>query len=369
MDNSIVVVAPILYRVIAGHVLDEPERKTLEDYFLSFATVPGGITGTMASGQWMVQYQHSGLVQALLDEWAGVFEGAQALGERQAERFVRAFLRDAGQMRRSRSGGSRGIFCGETVTEQNNVLDYVTLHEADGDQWVLHLTTQGQCLLSGDQQRLLGPGELVLLPPGYRCEYQRAPSCTRWVHRWVRFSARPDWLEWSAALRSPDQLVVVALGDQQLRAASSAFEDLLLQSADGGERMMRMQHNRIEYLLLLSDDCVSEQQPILDSRVQQAMAFTLQHFAEDYQIETLARECHLSTARFSALFKQQLGVSPMLWRDQLRIREARQLLLRSADSIARVSEAVGYGDQLHFSRRFKQLVGISPRQYRQTMGG
>jgi|GEM_PF-3091860 len=371
MDNSIVLVARILYRMLGGDKPCEDEQRLLESYFQRFARVPSGITGAVQSEQWVGQYRRSGLMERLFNEWAGVFEASELalLDEPKAEEFVRAFLRDADQIRRSSKGQAGGIFCGETITEQNNLLDYVSQHQAGGDQWVLHLTTEGQCLISGEQQRLIAPGQLLLLPPGYHCDYQRAPSCSRWVHRWVRFSITPDWLSWCAALRTPDQLRVLSLDEHQLRATNSAFEDLLTLSSRNTDRANRMQLNRIEYLLLLSDDNNDDQRQVLDSRVQLAMTFTLEHFAEDYPIETLARECHLSTARFSALFKQQLGVSPMLWRDQLRIREARHQLLNGADSIASISMAVGYSDQLHFSRRFKQLVGLSPRHYRQTMGG
>lgn len=368
MDNSVVLVSSILFRLLGGQRPCADERELLENYFLRFTRVPGGITGSAQFERWIVQYRHSRLMAELLREWAVVFEAApdQCLAEAQAGVFVRAFLQGVGQMRRLSKG--QDVICGETVTEQNALFDYVSQHQARADQWVLHLTTEGECLISAEQQRLVAPGQLVLLPPGFSCGYQRAPSCLRWVHRWVRFTIQPDWLSWSAALRTPDQLKVLSLNESQLRAVSSAFEDLLSLSSDNCDRTNQMQLNRIEYLLLLSDDTDDQQPPVLDSRVQLAVAFILEHFTEDYPIETLARECHLSTARFSTLFKQQLGVPPMLWRDQLRIREARQLLLSSADSIANVSTAVGYTDQLHFSRRFKQLVGVSPRQYRQTMG-
>mgnify|MGYP000742300811 CR=1 FL=1 len=369
MDNSIVVVAPVLYRMLDGQQPSADERVIVESYFQRFTRVTGDTAKNAHFEQWMKQYRQSGLMGVLLDEWASVFEASkQRLDEAQAEGFVRAFIRDADQVRRVSKGAGGGVICGETVTEKNNLLDYVSQHRAGGEQWLLHLTTEGQCLISGDQPLLISPGQLVLLPPGYSGDYERAPSCTRWVHRWVRFSITPDWLAWCIALRAPDQLKVYSLTDLQFRAANNAFEDLLgLQSANS-DRANRMQLNRIEHLLLLSDDSDNEPPPILDSRVQLAMTYTLAHLAEDYSIETLAQECHLSTARFSALFKQQLGVSPMLWRDQLRVREARQRLLNSTDSVAGISMAVGYSDQLHFSRRFKQLVGLSPRQYRQSMG-
>ena len=365
MDNSIADVAASLYRLLEGKRLTEGERSALERYFRRFAYFPSGQVG---SGEWIDCYRNSVEASQLLLQWQSSF-GAQAQltgNEAAAEHFIRSFLQGASQARRTASGG-RDIFCGETLTEQNNVLDYATQHAAASDQWVLHLTTEGQCLLSGEQQQLIGTSQLVLLPPGYHCEYQRAPGCPRWVHRWVRFTPRPDWLTWSQSLRQPDQLQVLSLDAQQLRSVQQAFADLLPLASRPGDTSARMQYNRIEYLLLLGAESRGEQQT-LDPRVQQAMAYIEQNFTRAWALETLAQLCHLSSARFAALFKQQLAVSPMQWRDQLRIREARRLLLCGNEAIAKVSEAVGYDDQLHFSRRFKQMVGLSPRQYRQRMG-
>ena len=65
--------------------------------------------------------------------------------------------------------------------------------------------------LDRDQQLLIGIGQLLLLPPGYDCDYQRAPGCERWVHRWLRFTPPPDWLVWSPALRRSERLSLLPL--------------------------------------------------------------------------------------------------------------------------------------------------------------
>lgn len=51
---------------------------------------------------------------------------------------------------------------------------------------------------------------------------------------------------------------------------------------------------------------------------------------------------------------------------RLRVAEAKRLLRRRELSITEVAQAVGYGDYAYFSRVFKKLTGISPRQYREA---
>lgn len=365
MDKTLIQVASSLYRMAIGIAPEEAEREAMESYFRRFTRFSSGSMAAIVAGEWIEQFRVSGQAQSLFEQWGHAFESQQGVDEATAQRFIRDFLQSSRQIHKLSSAVGTQIVCGETVTDKNSLLDYSTRHEPGGDQWILHLTTEGQCLLSGDQQRLLGPDQLLLLPPDYLCEYQRAPVCSRWVHRWVRFVPSPEWLNWSAALRSPEQLLVKSFNGNSLQAVHQAFDDLLTMSQRDDESARRLMKNRIEYLLLLATDSEQDQHNTLDKRLQKAMAYMLARYSEDWSVEELARHCNLSTTRFAALFKQQLGVSPMQWRDQLRIREAGRLLLADKAPIARVSEAVGYGDQLHFSRRFKQLVGVSPRQYRQ----
>ena len=81
-------------------------------------------------------------------------------------------------------------------------------------------------------------------------------------------------------------------------------------------------------------------------------------------IADLAAEVGLSPDHFTRVFKQVLGMSPQAFRIQARITRARQLLSHSSLSVGQVAEAVGYEDLYFFSRQFKQQTGVSPRHWR-----
>ncbi|MBI4781895.1 MAG: helix-turn-helix transcriptional regulator [Oscillatoriophycideae cyanobacterium NC_groundwater_1537_Pr4_S-0.65um_50_18] len=86
------------------------------------------------------------------------------------------------------------------------------------------------------------------------------------------------------------------------------------------------------------------------------------HYAEDVSLETLAAIAGLSRFHFCRVFRNVLGVTPNVYQTQLRIAEAKKLLLQGI-SIAAVSEMTGFYDQSHFGLYFKRLVGVTPKGY------
>jgi AraC-like DNA-binding protein len=78
----------------------------------------------------------------------------------------------------------------------------------------------------------------------------------------------------------------------------------------------------------------------------------------------MARIANLSPSHLSAEFKRCFGVSPGLYQIRHRMDEARYLLKSSGLSVSEVAEKAGYPSLFQFSRMFKRIVGISPREYR-----
>ncbi|GEM_PF-3045890 len=82
------------------------------------------------------------------------------------------------------------------------------------------------------------------------------------------------------------------------------------------------------------------------------------------RIPEMARRCGMSEGHFSRRFKEMYGSSPTRFRLEARISRARQLLGQSRLTLAEISEATGFHDEMHFSRIFHREVGQPPGAFR-----
>ena len=88
------------------------------------------------------------------------------------------------------------------------------------------------------------------------------------------------------------------------------------------------------------------------------------HLDQNIELESLAATAELSLYHFARTFKQSEGATPHTFVLERRLARARELLTRTDLSLSKVAFAVGFADQSHFARRFRQMVGVSPGQFR-----
>lgn len=84
------------------------------------------------------------------------------------------------------------------------------------------------------------------------------------------------------------------------------------------------------------------------------------HFNEPLRIESLAKEAGMSISSFHQHFRAVTAMTPLQFQKQLRLQEARRLMLAEDVDAATAGYRVGYGDAAHFSREYKRLFGEPP---------
>lgn len=88
------------------------------------------------------------------------------------------------------------------------------------------------------------------------------------------------------------------------------------------------------------------------------------HYTEDIHLSDIAHQFSFSTPYISHTFKSTTGYSPIQYLIRCRIGQAQTLLISSDLSVTEVAMCVGYDNSSHFQTLFKQVVGITPLQYR-----
>lgn len=90
------------------------------------------------------------------------------------------------------------------------------------------------------------------------------------------------------------------------------------------------------------------------------------HYSENLTLETLSSLVHVSPSYLTRLFKRHTGMAPIHYLNGLRINIAKRLLYSTELPVARVADHIGFPDALYFSRLFRKLEGVPPREYRKN---
>ena len=95
-------------------------------------------------------------------------------------------------------------------------------------------------------------------------------------------------------------------------------------------------------------------------RVARAIAWLKTHYAEPLRVEALAQQVHMSASSLHHHFRAVTAMSPLQYQKQLRLQEARRLLLGEVSDAASAGHRVGYESPSQFSREYARLFGVPP---------
>lgn len=115
-------------------------------------------------------------------------------------------------------------------------------------------------------------------------------------------------------------------------------------------------------LSTIPDECI-EIEP-MDPRIDEAIRFIKGKLMNPITIEDVAQQIGMSRSSFIRLFKKETGSTPHQYLTEVRISWACTLLAQNTVPIDDIAAQTGFTDRFHFSKVFKQWIGIPPAAYR-----
>ena len=113
-----------------------------------------------------------------------------------------------------------------------------------------------------------------------------------------------------------------------------------------------------------SDPAVTEMR---ETRVNDILSYINKHYAEDISLDDLAAQFFISKSRLSQIFKNATGFSVGNYIIVYRIKRACELL-QEGESVLKAGQLVGFNNNTHFIRMFKQHIGCSPGRFSRSIG-
>lgn len=208
------------------------------------------------------------------------------------------------------------------------------------------------------------PNQGFLICPDVVCTYI-ADDVDPWEYSWIEF----DGLLVKEMLNQAGLSVKYPIFNSSSRELSQSLEHELIHMANHGSdsplSLMGHLYLTLDLIIRSSANKVTiSSNKLADFYVTEAIAFIEQNFQNDISIEAIAKSCGLNRSYFGKIFRDHIKTSPQDFLIKYRMRKAAELLKMTKLLIRDISISVGYPNQLHFSRAFRNVYGKSPSQWR-----
>ena len=166
----------------------------------------------------------------------------------------------------------------------------------------------------------------------------------------------------------------------ETRLPQSQHLDQFLESMHHEFKHPRLGHRQAIFLQLLQlllyiqrDVGADTKSPAVDSLVgplwmREILLYIDQHFCENIGLKTLSKQASVTPAHFSRVFKQLIGMNITTYIMTKRIIRAKQLIHESDASVRTIADMCGFESLPHFHAMFKRVLGITPAAARKAFG-
>jgi AraC family transcriptional regulator len=218
---------------------------------------------------------------------------------------------------------------------------------------------------------IIQKGDTILVPAGqpsdWWCQYER--DCSS-----LHICLKPELIAQVAegSEIDPQRFTLTnCFGQQDLQLHQVAL--LLLAELQSGGIMGRLYIESLTQVLAIhllrhystvTQPVKSGNRNLTRVQLQEAIDYIHAHLDRDLSLMEIADAINISPTYFASLFKRELGISPHQYVIQQRVKQAKEMLLKTDLAIADIALQVGFSSQSHLTQQFKRVTGMTPKQVR-----
>ena len=238
------------------------------------------------------------------------------------------------------------------------------------NHFIFHYVISGTGTLLADDEHgnttewQVKSGQGFMLFPGQVNTYI-ADSKLPWEYTWVEFDGLRARESVTTAGLSPNEPGYHASSKELLNQMMEEMLYLSRHSEESPFHLIGHLYLFLDYFMRSAATVhVKQNGSIRNFYIKEALSYIEQNFQNDISVEDISAFCGLNRSYFGKIFHDTIGRSPQEFLISYRMTKATELLKITSLSIADIGNAVGYPNQLHFSRAFKNVYGMSPRNWR-----
>jgi len=255
--------------------------------------------------------------------------------------------------------------------ERNDQLPDRWFHDKQAPATIMAIARRGTYEVSSDQGRIVArEGEAFLAQDGQHLKiihHGRRPGeamSAEWLHaRFLLFHT----IDAVSLLALPPKLTTA-----QTKTLSNIIHELVHLGAASNATSLstaaRSSALGLEALCQLIEHApmTDESRPLIQraQTLVPVLSFIKNRMSVPLTVDDLARVAGLSRSRFFAFFSSTMSLPPMAYLKEIRLVEARNILIAGDSKLTSIAHATGFADAFHLSREFKRRFGLPPTEFR-----
>lgn len=237
--------------------------------------------------------------------------------------------------------------------------------DSGNPEYILIYNIKGEGIITiNNKEYPIGSDHFFIIPKGIPHTYSSS-SKNPWSIYWIHFSGHKAHLFTSKSL---EPIKIERGKSSRINERIKLFDDIFRNLERG------FSNETLEYINLCLNHLLSSFTHVNQFRtvnyysdkdfVSQGINFMLENLNRKLKLKELSATFNISSSHFSRVFTNKTGHSPINYFIQLKIQAACRLLDTTNLSISEISREIGFDNPFYFSRIFKKLMNMAPREYR-----
>ena len=226
--------------------------------------------------------------------------------------------------------------------------------------WLLFYVAKGSESFFLDKKRVAEAGSFIIFAPNeIQHHINEYPKTSEFYYIHFQCNALPDGINLNTSQ---------IYSFKHHNSTAAIFEEVIVETLQKSPHYEILCISRLLQLFSIIQKEAAQLDHSSDKQwksVANAITHMNRYCESDLRLEDYAAMCCMSKYHFSRVFKQVTGVTPLDYRNGIRIESAKELLLNGFLSVSEISESLGYSSPAYFSDNFKKCVGISPVKFRE----
>lgn len=221
----------------------------------------------------------------------------------------------------------------------------------------------------GENKYTVNPNEFFILPQNVEHAYGSEDN-NPWTIYWIHYGGELlPYLNQVKAVHDHYKPFHIKSSDEIVSLFSKIYKTLELGYSIDNLMYANMCLTYFLTLFIYNSKHYKTNTPEKVNSIESAIVFMQQNINNNLSLQELSAHYNYSPSRFSSLFKQKTGYAPIDYFIQLKMQKATQLLDFTDKSIKDIAITFGFDDPYYFSRRFRKIIGVSPKKYRSIHKG